>query len=60
MVKSYDETFWRNKKWKYGYLKTQVVLTFGNQWFYLKFENASSLGNDSSGNNNDFMHQQQV
>ena len=28
-------------------------LTFGNNGFYLKFENASDLGNDSSGNNND-------
>ena len=29
-------------------------LTFGNNGFYLKFENASDLGNDSSGNDNDF------
>ena len=29
-------------------------LTFGNNGFHLKFENASDLGNDSSGNNNDF------
>ena len=29
-------------------------LTFGNQGFYLKFGNASDLGEDSSGNNNDF------
>ena len=29
-------------------------LTFGNQGFYLKFENGSDLGNDSSGNDNDF------
>jgi hypothetical protein len=29
-------------------------ITFGSQDFYLKFENASDLGNDSSGNNNDF------
>ena len=28
-------------------------LTFGNNGFYLRFENASDLGNDSSGNNND-------
>ena len=28
--------------------------TFGNNGFHLKFENASDLGNDSSGNNNDF------
>ena len=27
---------------------------FGNNGFHLKFENASDLGNDSSGNNNDF------
>ena len=29
-------------------------LTFGNQGFYLKFEDTSNFGNDSSGNNNDF------
>ena len=29
-------------------------LTFGNQGFYLKFEDSSNFGNDSSGNNNDF------
>ena len=27
--------------------------TYGNNGYYLKFENASDLGNDSSGNNND-------
>ena len=29
-------------------------LTFGNEGFYLKFEDTSNFGNDSSGNNNDF------
>jgi hypothetical protein len=29
-------------------------LTFGNNGYHLKFENSSDLGNDSSGNNNDF------
>ena len=29
-------------------------LTFGNNGFHLKFENSGDLGNDSSGNNNDF------
>ena len=29
-------------------------LTFGNNGFHLKFEDSSNLGNDSSGNNNDF------
>ena len=29
-------------------------LTFGNNGAYLKFESSSALGNDSSGNNNDF------
>ena len=29
-------------------------LTFGTNGVYLKFENASDLGNDSSGNNNDY------
>ena len=27
---------------------------YGTTGYYLKFENASDLGNDSSGNNNDF------
>jgi len=29
-------------------------LTFGSQGYYLKFESSSDLGNDSSGNNNDW------
>ena len=29
-------------------------VTFGSNDYYLKFENASALGNDSSGNDNDF------
>ena len=29
-------------------------LTFGSNGFHLKYEDASNLGNDSSGNNNDF------
>ena len=29
-------------------------LTFGNNGFYLKFQNSAALGDDSSGNNNDF------
>lgn len=29
-------------------------LTFGNNGFYLKYESSSNLGNDSSGNNNDY------
>jgi len=34
--------------------KDPTGTTFGNNGFHLKFENASDLGNDSSGNNNDF------
>ena len=34
--------------------KDTADLTFGNNGYRLKFENASALGNDSSGNNNDF------
>tara|TARA_R100000773_G_scaffold25498_1_gene22252 strand:- start:917 stop:1729 length:813 start_codon:yes stop_codon:yes gene_type:complete len=34
--------------------KNPSGLTFGTNGFHLKFENASDLGNDSSGNNNDF------
>ena len=30
------------------------MITFGNEGFHLKFQDASDLGNDSSGNNNDF------
>jgi len=29
-------------------------LTFGNNGFHLKFQNSAALGDDSSGNNNDF------
>ena len=43
------------QKMVYGYLKIfQVALAYGTNGFYLKFENASDLGNDSSGNNNDY------
>ena len=34
--------------------KNPSSLTFGDNGFWLKYENASDLGNDSSGNNNDF------
>ena len=34
--------------------KNPSGVTFGNNGFHLKFEDASNLGNDSSGNNNDF------
>ena len=34
--------------------KDPSSLTFGTNGFHLKFENASDLGNDSSGNNNDW------
>lgn len=34
--------------------KDPTGTTFGTNGFHLKFENASDLGNDSSGNNNDF------
>ena len=34
--------------------KDPSSLTFGTNGVHLKFENASNLGNDSSGNNNDF------
>ena len=43
----------QKKKMVCGFQKT-LVGTFGNNGAYLKFENASDLGNDSSGNNNDF------
>ena len=34
--------------------KDPSSLTFGDNGFHLKFENSADLGNDSSGNNNDF------
>ena len=34
--------------------KDTTGVTFGNNGFHLKFEDSSDLGNDSSGNNNDF------
>ena len=37
-----------------GYQKTLLVQHYGTTGFHLKFENASDLGNDSSGNNNDW------
>ena len=33
---------------------TTDEITYGNQGFYLKFQDASALGDDSSGNTNDF------
>jgi hypothetical protein len=46
---SYGET--KNGVW---IPKDPSGLTFGNNGYYLKFESSSDLGNDSSGNNNDF------
>ena len=43
-----------NLKMVCGYQKTLVVQVLVTNGVYLKFENASDLGNDSSGNNNDF------
>lgn len=37
--------------------KTSPSVTYGNNGFYLKFNNASDIGEDSSGNNNDFTTQ---
>ena len=34
--------------------KDPSSLTFGSNGFYLKYQNANALGDDSSGNNNDF------
>ena len=51
---SYEPTNYGESKNGVWIPKDPSGLTFGNQGFYLKFENASDLGNDSSGNNNDF------
>jgi len=40
----------KNGVWK----PIEPSVTFGNLGFHLKFENASALGNDSSGNDNDW------
>ncbi len=37
---------------QYGNLKDVSGLTFGNNGFYLDFEDSSSLGNDAAGSNN--------
>ena len=34
--------------------KTAPSVTYGTNGFFLKFQDSSSLGDDSSGNNNDF------
>ena len=51
---SYEPTNYGESKNGVWIPKDPSGLTFGNQGFYLKFENTSDLGNDSSGNNNDF------
>ena len=41
-------------EFKYGvWMPKEYTGSYGSAGFYLKFENASDLGNDSSGNNND-------
>ena len=37
------------------WIPKQYTGSFGGNGYHLKFENASDLGNDSSGNNNDFL-----
>ena len=51
---SYEPTNYGESKNGVWIPKDPSGLTFGNQGFYLKFEDTSNLGNDSSGNNNDF------
>ena len=48
-ISDFGETF--NGVWQ---PKDPSGLTFGSNGFYLKFESSGDLGNDSSGNNNDF------
>ena len=54
MVQAYDPTHFGETKNGVWIPKDPSGLTYGNNGLYLKFENASDLGNDSSGNNNDF------
>ena len=51
---SYEPTNYGESKNGVWIPKDPSGLTFGNQGFYLKFEDTSNFGNDSSGNNNDF------
>ena len=51
---SYEPTQFGESKNGVWIPKDPSGTTFGNNGFHLKFENASDLGNDSSGNNNDF------
>jgi hypothetical protein len=48
---TFGETDSTTGEWK---PKTGPSVTYGTNGFFLKFENASSFGEDSSGNNNDF------
>ena len=49
-----DETYFGETKNGIWVPKAISGLTFGTNGFHLKFENSGDLGNDSSGNNNDF------
>ena len=44
-----------NKKWVWIHSRGSGS-SFGKMLMHLKFENAIDLGNDSSGNNNDFIN----
>ena len=48
---TFGETDSTTGEWK---PKVSPSVTYGTNGFFLKFENASSFGEDSSGNNNDF------
>ena len=48
-ISDFGET--KNGVW----IPKQYTGSFGGNGYHLKFENASDLGNDSSGNNNDFL-----
>ena len=47
---SFGETNSNTNQWQ----AVEYEGSYGNNGFYLKFQNASALGDDSSGNNNDF------
>jgi len=51
---SYEPTQFGESKNGVWIPKDPSGTTFGNNGFHLKFENSGDLGNDSSGNNNDF------
>ena len=60
MVTSYDHQLLGKQilLQEFGVPKTAPSVTYGTNGFFLKFENASNMDVDSSGNNLTFLHQE--